>query len=190
MLSASSSRLDPISWKIETKRTKKSASSMPTGSWLSSHCGLRRGRLTRSGTACARGTRAVTGAPAKVRSARCGAVSWDGSSHDHLVGGREEQRVLVEADDVLAGAEATAGTQVVLEQQRLLDPLDAVDRLEHLGDRRSVQVGVEGPAAAFRAAGQRVDVARQGLDSALPHEPRRTSRCAVHERCDGHALVI
>src|SRR6478609_4459940 len=180
MLSASSSRLDPISWKIETKRTKKSASSMPTGIWLSSHCGLRRGRLTRSGSACARGTSAVIGAPAVV---------WADSSHDHLVRRRQEQRVLVEADDILTRAEPAAGAQVVLEQQRLLDALDAVDRLEHLRDRRGVQVGVEGPAGAVRAAGQRVDVAGQRLDRTLPHEPGRTPRGAVHERSNRHALI-
>ena len=133
MLSASSSSVEPISWKIDTKRTKKSESSMPTGSWLSSHCGLRRGSAA---------------APVGQRVGRGARVR---SPHDHLVRRGQEQRVRVEPDDVLAAAEAAAGAQVVLEQQRLLDPLDAVDRLEQLGDRRGVEVGVERPAGAVRA---------------------------------------
>ena len=60
MLSASSSSVPPSSWKIETKRTKKSPSSMPTGSWFNSHCGLRRDFTTRAGSACERRTNDVT----------------------------------------------------------------------------------------------------------------------------------
>ena len=47
-----------------------------------------------------------------------------GSSHDHPVVGREEQRVRLGVQDVAAAAEASTRAQVVLEELHLLDALD------------------------------------------------------------------
>ena len=57
----------------------------------------------------------------------------------------------LELDELLAEPDALVVAQVVLEEQHLLDPLDALDGLEQLEHVGRVEVGVERPARRRRA---------------------------------------
>ena len=88
----------------------------------------------------------------------------------------------LELDELLAEADALVVAQVVLEEQHLVDPLDALDRLEQLEHVGRVEVGVERPAGAVGAAGQRVEVAVQRGQRPLAHERRRAGRAGPSSR--------
>src|SRR5271166_146077 len=98
MLSASSRNEVATSSNSETNRTKKSSSSMPIGSWP----------INQS-------SRLTAGPTPSGRRARRGP-----SPHHHLVLGRQEERPLVEVDELAARAQSQPGAQVVLEEQDLL----------------------------------------------------------------------
>src|SRR4051794_11056608 len=69
--------------------------------------------------------------------------------HHDLVRGRQEQRLRVEANDLPSGADAHLVAEVVLEEQHLVDAIDALDTGEQLEQRRRVEVAVERPTGAL-----------------------------------------
>ena len=76
--------------------------------------------------------------------------------HHHPVRTGQEQRMLIQPNDVAPGADALSGTQIELEELHLVDPADPLHRLQQLGDRGGVQVRVEEPPRATGPAGQQI----------------------------------
>src|SRR6478752_3341570 len=117
-------------------------------------------------------------------------IGRPGSSHDDPVVARQEQRMPVQADDIAAGPDALPRAQVELVQLHLVDPVHAFHGLQQLGNGGGVQVDVEEPARAVRAAGERVDVTGQLVDRSLPDQGERPGVRFVNQGSHRDALVI
>ncbi len=218
--SASSSRVDAISWNSPTKRTKKSLSRHPDrqlvdepafgpGGPADPHSAPDRhpdpGR--RDADHRADGERGL-GADERVdadgegragdRQGSAGGSAEGGSSGRSVVCHRTTTRCAPERNSECRSSRITSrpvaeplpGAQVVLEQLHLVDPADALDRLQQLGDRRGVQVGVEEPAGAVGTTVERVDVPGQLVDRPLPDQRHRPAGRRMHQRRDRDALVV
>ena len=173
MLSASSSSVVPIGWKIRTNRAKKSSPAIATGSWSSIQSGSRRGRV-RAGS-----SDEVTGSAGHGHRTT---TWWAAERNSECSSSRMTSR---------PAPMPRPGAQVVLEQQHLVDAVDAVDGLEQLGDGGGVEVGVERPARSPSAPPVSGLTNRSSTSiGPLADQRRGPAGRGVHQRGHGDALVV